>query len=271
MAKIVQAFILVATLATGVSTTAWANAGDDGNAGLAALNSGAYDQAIRLFTHALKSGELTGDDKEFAYLNRGKAYLGKGEYKLGIADLAAALKLKPDDSDALATLEGAQPPGATHGRNSQAASATGWGLLGDLAGRYFWYEIPGKDPHLVVIHFEWAEPQQALNYWIRGKSSTIAAGAYRLDPATNKIAEAEAMINGVFYATVSVSRAGTTEFFFINGAPRKVLTTRSPDGSYTDKAQSYANGSWQDADSVTLVELPQADAESQGFFKPKKQ
>ncbi len=165
---------------------------------------------MKLFTHALRSGDLQGDDKEFAYYNRGKAYLGEHEYKLAIADLKAALKLKPDDDDAQSALQDAQSQmasaspsaGSSSGRAYAAAeppSGTGWGYLGDLSDRYFWYEIAGKDPHLAVIHYSWSSPQQVLNYWIRNKSRAIAAGEYKLDPATGKVVEAEAVPGGTIW------------------------------------------------------------------------
>lgn len=100
-----KSFLVLAALAVLVTTSvALANATDDGNAGLDALNSGAYDKAITLFTRAIKSGELAGDDKEFAYLNRGKAYLGKQDYKDALPDLREALRLNPDDADAQGSL-----------------------------------------------------------------------------------------------------------------------------------------------------------------------
>lgn len=73
---------------------------DDGNAGLAAMESGDYDSAISLFTRALKRGGLAGDDREFAYANRGRAYLKKGDFSSAIVDLDRARQMKPDDADA---------------------------------------------------------------------------------------------------------------------------------------------------------------------------
>jgi tetratricopeptide (TPR) repeat protein len=81
-----------------VPACAWADAADDGNRGLAALQQGDNDTAIMLFTRAL--GRLEGDDKEFAYANRGKAYLNKADYSSAIADLDRARQMKPDDADA---------------------------------------------------------------------------------------------------------------------------------------------------------------------------
>jgi tetratricopeptide (TPR) repeat protein len=273
MLKIISPVLAGTILAAAIATAAWANASDDGNAGVEALNSGAYDQAIRLFTRALKSGELAGDDKEFAYFNRGKAYIGKGEFKLAVADLKAALKLKPDDSDAQAALDDAQSSADGGGGGTHVAAGpvgTGWGFLGDLAGRYFWYEAPGKDPHLAIVRYQWGTPQQTLNYVIRTKTDTAVAGQYKLDPATNKVVEAEATLNATVYGTVTASRNGLTEYLFNAGTPNRQTGTRQPDGSIAIKSQTYVNGAWQDGASVTLVEVPEADAESQGFFKHKK-
>jgi tetratricopeptide (TPR) repeat protein len=273
MLRAVSVSLLGAALSMGIAAAAWANASDDGNAGLDALNNGQYEQAIRLFTRALKSGELAGDDKEFAYLNRGKAYIGKHQYKLAIADLKAALALKPDDSDAQSALDEAQsaaPSGGSAHMAAESSSGTGWGLLSEYAGRYFWYQIAGKDPHLAIVRYEWSVPQQVLLYSVRSKSGTMAAGEYKLDPTTNRVVEAEATANATYYGTVSTTRDGTLEFFFVNTIPRKVSATRAPDGSYVNKAQNYVSGAWRDADTVTFVEVSEADAESLGYFKVKK-
>lgn len=83
-------------------SAAYANAVDDGNDGLQALNSGDNDRAIVLFTRAIKG--LNGDDQEFAYANRGRAYARKSDYSSAIADLDHARQMKPDDTDAQADL-----------------------------------------------------------------------------------------------------------------------------------------------------------------------
>jgi len=90
------------------ATVAWAGPEEDGNAGLQALQQGNYTRAITLFTRALNSGRLSSDDKEFAYSQRGTAYLKAGKATAAIADFKRALKLKPDDQDAQSGLNEAQ-------------------------------------------------------------------------------------------------------------------------------------------------------------------
>lgn len=97
MARLNSALAALA-LAMLVPAAAWGDAADDGNRGLTALQQGDNDTAIKLFTRALV--HLDGDDKEFAYANRGKAYLNKADYSLAIADLDRARQMKPDDADA---------------------------------------------------------------------------------------------------------------------------------------------------------------------------
>jgi tetratricopeptide (TPR) repeat protein len=92
------AALLVLTIA--IPAVASANPADDGNQGLAALQQGDNDTAIKLFTRALNSGQMRGDDLEFAYANRGKAYLNKADYSSAVADLDRARQMKPDDTDA---------------------------------------------------------------------------------------------------------------------------------------------------------------------------
>jgi tetratricopeptide (TPR) repeat protein len=97
-----------------------ADAASDGNQGLTALQQGDNDTAIRLFSHALGSGQLSGDDLEFAYANRGKAYLNKHDLSSAIADLDRARQMKPDDTDAqndlVAALQAEIPPDSVPGR-----------------------------------------------------------------------------------------------------------------------------------------------------------
>ncbi len=119
----------------------------DGNAGLEALNAGDYDKAVGLFTRAIDRGGLASDDKEFAYANRGRAYLKKGDASAAIVDLDRARRLKPDDADAQndlvaalsAKLPAAQVPGAPRISAASAArpsgaQAPGSGVLGALIG-----------------------------------------------------------------------------------------------------------------------------------------
>jgi len=126
-----------------VATAAWAGPEEDGNAGLTALQQGNYTRAITLFTRALNSGKLSSNDKEFAYSQRGTAYLKAGKVTSAIADFKRALKLKPDDADAQSGLDEAQsqsasaPPEPTSrasgARPEQAAQA---GMEALNAGNY---------------------------------------------------------------------------------------------------------------------------------------
>jgi len=97
--------IAAGVLALMVASSACAGASEDGAAGLQALNNGAYDQAIRHFTRALNSGELAPDEEELAYYSRAEAYFNKNDYGHSIADLKAAIRLKPDNQDAQAALQ----------------------------------------------------------------------------------------------------------------------------------------------------------------------
>lgn len=259
-------FSLMAGFAAAIlSTGALASATDDGNAGLEAYQRGSYDEAITLFTRAIKSGQLSNSDKEFAYLNRGRSYLAKNQYKSAISDLTIAVRLNPGDSDAsdaLTMAKQAAALGKSSGGGAQAG--TGWGMLAAMAGHYYWYQFPDKDPHTLVIHYEWAVPQQLLTYTLRTKSDVVAAGEYKLDTATNKLLEAEATSNTVMYATASASPQSLTEYYYLNG-PSHVTTVRQADGSMNTTSQVYLNGAWQDQHQIILVEVPEADLIAQGF------
>lgn len=82
------------------ATIAYADGASDGNRGLQAMQQGNYDDAVDAFTHAIKFGNLNPDDMEFAYSNRGMAYLRKADFPDAVADLDYARQLKPDDADA---------------------------------------------------------------------------------------------------------------------------------------------------------------------------
>jgi tetratricopeptide (TPR) repeat protein len=76
----------------------------------------------------LNSGQLSGDDRQFAYSERGKAYLEKGEFAAAISDLKRAVQLKPDDADAeqeLIEAESRQSDGQGRRENSHDRSAAG--------------------------------------------------------------------------------------------------------------------------------------------------
>ena len=120
------------------ATAARADGADAGNRGLQALDQGDYDGAIALFTHALKYGQLADEDQEFAYANRGDAYLKKGDLSLAIADLDRARQMKPDDTDAqndlIAALQAKIPPDSIPDRPKPSFfEALGNALLQGLA------------------------------------------------------------------------------------------------------------------------------------------
>jgi len=93
---------------------------DDANAAETALGQGDNDTAIRLFTRAIASGQLSADDRESAYAERGKAYLAKGNLAAAISDLRHAVQMKPGDADAQQTLAAAL---AQRGHGGQAGAA----------------------------------------------------------------------------------------------------------------------------------------------------
>jgi tetratricopeptide (TPR) repeat protein len=95
--KRATAVILALVGAAFLVSIASASSMDDGNAGLKALNRGAYGEAVRLFSQAISAGDLAPDDQEFAYLNRAKAYIGAGNGTAATNDLRFAVRLKPDD------------------------------------------------------------------------------------------------------------------------------------------------------------------------------
>ncbi|HEY1630940.1 MAG TPA: tetratricopeptide repeat protein [Rhizomicrobium sp.] len=134
MTKARNSALIALALVLTAPVLARADAADDGNKGLAALQQGDNDTAIKLFTRALKSGRLAGDDKEFAYANRGRAYLKKGEYSSAIVDLDRARQMKPDDADAqndlIVALQTEIPADGISGRPKQVQNGGQMGPVG---------------------------------------------------------------------------------------------------------------------------------------------
>ena len=74
MKRILFVGILLLSLMVCLTSAAWAGGLDDFDAGLAAAKGGDYDKAIRLFTKAIASGELSRENLSIAYYNRGIAW-----------------------------------------------------------------------------------------------------------------------------------------------------------------------------------------------------
>jgi len=73
---------------------------EDIKAGNAAAQAQNLDQAIKLFSKAIKSGRLSPDNLAVAYNNRGSAYDDKGMGDKAIADFNQAIKIKPKYAEA---------------------------------------------------------------------------------------------------------------------------------------------------------------------------
>jgi tetratricopeptide (TPR) repeat protein len=251
------------------ATSAFASAIDDGNAGLDALNSGDFTKAISLFTRALKSGELKGDDREFAYLNRGKAYLARGDNAKAVADLEEAVKLNPSDQDASAALQQAKShSGEDRGtRMAHGSPAAQWGALSSLAGQYRWVSN-GNDPHHTMMYCEWTQPLQIMLCTTRSKHEKVAVTEFKLDPANGELLEAIALTSGVYYGTVTATATSCTEYFYINNVPTRQISTYSG-GSTSDEIQRFANGTWQDVSTSQEVQATDQEVQDSGYFKKK--
>ena len=246
----------------------------DGEAGLKALQSGGYDEAIRLFTRAIDAGDLSADDREFAYLNRGKAYLAKGDRKDAVVDLRQAANLKPDDNEARDALQSASGSGAPRiagqfTTSTSTAFADRWGLLATMAGHYYWYELQGKDPHTAVFHAQWATPGKILSTTVRSKSAQAALGETELDSKNNLLISIVSSGGHAFYGVVDATPRVVTSYMYTN-APVLVSYQLLSDGSISYLERSYENGEWLPSGSAaTLVEVSEAELSAQGFLKKR--
>jgi len=84
-----------------LAAPALAGAEDDANAGLDAMKQGNFAKAVQMFTRAILSGKLPADEREYAYTQRGAAYLELHNKAAATLDFEHALKIKPDDQDAI--------------------------------------------------------------------------------------------------------------------------------------------------------------------------
>jgi hypothetical protein len=95
MQRILFAAILLLSLMVCLTSPAWAGGLDDAKAGFAAAARCNYDKAIRLFTRAIESGELSRGYLSVVYNNRGNAWDKKGDYGKAIADYTKAIEINP--------------------------------------------------------------------------------------------------------------------------------------------------------------------------------
>jgi hypothetical protein len=241
-----------------LATTAHANGIADGTAGIAALNNGAYDEAIRLFTRAIKLGHLPPTDREAAYLDRGLAYMSEGQYRSAVADLRAALKLKPDDADAQSNLQvalsaqtkTAAPTGPAHKQSAQQQLLAAWGALGTLAGQY-WLDSQ-KQPDFYV-GYQWSNPGLTLVYSGIDRSGNSVVGQYQLDSPTGKITGLNVYKGKTAQVDVEVAEDGFAESGEENGVPLRETFQKISSSAFSVTTQAFKNGSWQNAAASTLV------------------
>jgi len=264
-------------LALTLASVAHGTALDDATAGLDAYNRGAYDDAIRLFTKAIQSGRLSSSDKEFAYLNRGNAYAGKGDYPRATADLKLALKLKPDDTDAQQALQAVvdkQSEGADEQAQASAApvggGAAAWGPLAAMADHYYWYQSAGQPDHSAYVKVSWATPQEALSLSIKTKDDQPEIYEYKLDDKTGKIIVAGVVSSASVYGTLKVTARDVTLYAYADGTPSRSVIRPRPDGSYVRQNQTYSDGHWRDGASAAFLPTTADELTAAGLLKAKK-
>jgi tetratricopeptide (TPR) repeat protein len=255
-----------AALACAVALAAGVRAGgiEDGGAGLQAMDRGAYDDAIRLFTKALAARDLSQDDRELAYLSRGKAYLAKGDSAHAVADLRQALALKPDDPEAQDALNQAQGPSA-----QPPQTEARWGPLTPMVGKYYWYQVTGQDPHSMVFHLDATTAPNALLLSVRAKNGVLQLDEYQYDEATHIL-----MISGVsgqnqLYGTADLSGNALRGYLYVSNVAVQYAITPAADGSAVEQEQQLVKGAWQNTAQIQLVEVSEADLQQAGFLRKK--
>ncbi len=93
------------------------------NAAMDALGRGDNAAAVNLFSQVIAAGDLSREDQESAYFERGQAYMNMGALDRAVGDFRAALKLKPDDDAAMNGLQQALTAQAQNQARAEAAQA----------------------------------------------------------------------------------------------------------------------------------------------------
>lgn len=102
-----------------VTSAALADGLKDANAGLEALGRGDYSEAVRLFTSAINSSDLSQSDRESAHIERARAYLGLGNKAAALHDLERAEYFDPNDKDIAALRAQANAQGSASNNGQQ--------------------------------------------------------------------------------------------------------------------------------------------------------
>lgn len=215
---------------------------EDGNAGLAALNRGAYDEAIRLFNRAIKAPDLSPDDRELAYLNRGKAYLAKKAYTLAAADFRQAKRMRPDDGEAADGLRLA----LAHGRGAPVVRApteaelkARWGIMAALPDK-IWL-LSGNKPE-AYLRYSWRSPGRVLTFeGLDRKGRTIAGQCALADDGSG--IDCATAINGVSGQSAIAVANNAFQETAEGSSLRETYTWAGADHFRVD-AERLQNGAW---------------------------
>jgi len=98
MKKILLTALLFLSLMVCFTSPAWAGGVDDAKAGLAAFQERNYNEAIRLVTKAIASGELSREQLWGVYQLRGLVWSDKGDYDKAIVDYTEAIEIDPKNA-----------------------------------------------------------------------------------------------------------------------------------------------------------------------------
>lgn len=242
-----------------------------GAAGLAALDRGAYQEAVGLFTRILAARHLKADDRELAYLKRGEAKIALGMPAAGEADLRAALKIHPEDAEAQRFLEIAESarPSPTSDPSSGRAAASrsqrlraAWGAMAQLPGRT-WLEIDGKP--LIYFQYEWERPFEILTVTGMDRSGKLFAGRYQLDEATSQISAIESYKGQVTAAQIQATADGFTEDAQTPSPQSRATFQVSGPGAFQVTRATFRGGKWSEGKPIQLMEVNQALVASLGW------
>jgi tetratricopeptide (TPR) repeat protein len=247
--------ISLSLLVLGAPSPVLANSTADGNAGLSALNRGSYREAIRLFTRAIKAGDLAAADQEFAYLNRGKAYLLEGRKTLALADFKTAISLKPDDTEAQEALQTASSSASVQAPmplQSESNPDAPWGSIIAMVDTY-WMAID-KDPEYYDL-CRWQTPHLVLSCSSLSKRGKTSASTFVLAPSTSKITYTETVNATQTGADVDLNNQGFALNLQENGKNIRENFIRKSPTTFEIEASIYDGGTWKTGKAFKYVQV----------------
>jgi len=142
-------------------------------------------------------------------------------------------------------------------------------MLGALAGRYYWYQVPGDDPNAAYAHFEWTPDHTGLIENLRSRRGQLLVGRFQVEPRSGKLIGALVVSGRAIYETVDADMKSLTEYSFDQATPVKSVSALQPDGSIDVSGAEYQSGRWRDYRHFRFVEVSVDELTTKGLIRDR--